>query len=343
MVQENSEQIRLMLQIIGDGLQGLHAKGFSNEEAVSIIAKGRQYGVEALLYYLLKKNCLSIQSGTRYRNLLIENFIKQQNLGKLLQQMECDGIHAVVLKGYSLAMRYPDPSCRRSCDSDLLVDKNKEKQVFAYLRKNGFELKGKRPHTGCDSQWYRNDVGIIELHIALFNPLNTRCLFAPIINNIQFYVKKNNSDIGSIWILDNIDNLLYTFFHLTKHYLIGNVSLQMIIDFWLLYQECNNQREYLFECAEKIGQRELLDSLICFAQRYFISNLEACNREMEQKAERIYNCLFENGGQNIYKQYIKSRINQIGKVDFRGGYLYCCWKMRIKVQRLVDYLKKLVR
>lgn len=343
MTQEKAEQIGCMLQVIGNGLQGLPVNGFSNEEAVSLISHGRQYGIEALLYYLLKKECLSAETAKMYRNLLIENYVVQQKLGELLQQMERDGIHVVVLKGYSLAMRYPAPACRMSCDADLLIDSNEEKSVYDYLCRNGFVLKGKRPRTGCDSQWYREDVGTIELHIALFNPLNTRCLFSPVIDTIQLYGECRDTDIGSVWMLSETDNLLYTFLHLSKHYLIGNMTVQMIVDFWLLYQECENAREYLSKCAEQIGQSDLLNALICFAEKYFSSDSASCNSQTAQMEKLIYGYLFDRNSKNVYEKHLKSRIAQAGKVDFVGMYLFCCWKTRITMQRLKCCIQRLAK
>lgn len=341
MTQEKAEQIGRMLQVIGNGLQGLPVNGFSNEEAVSLISHGRQYGIEALLYYLLKKECLSAETAKMYRNLLIENYVVQQKLGELLQQMERDGIHVVVLKGYSLAMRYPAPACRMSCDADLLIDSNEEKSVYDYLCRNGFVLKGKRPRTGCDSQWYREDVGTIELHIALFNPLNTRCLFSPVIDTIQLYGERRDTDIGLVWMLSDTDNLLYTFLHIAKHYLIGNMTLQMLIDFWLLYQECENASEYLSKCADQIGQSDLLNALICFVDKYFSSKLAPCDSQTEQDADFIYDYLFGLNGNNVYEKFLKKRIAQASKADFVGAYLFCCWKTRMIMQRLKHCLERL--
>ena len=330
-----------MLRVIGEGLQGRPIAGLSTEEALLIIEEGRRYGIDVLLYYLLKKGGTLTSTNRPYRNLLISNFSTQQNLGKFLQQMERDGIHAVVFKGYSLAMRYPDPACRMSCDADILIDRNEEKSVFAYLRRNGFQLKGKRPRTGCDSQWYREDVGTIELHIALFNPLNARCLFSPVINEIQLYGEARNTNIGSVWMLSDLDNLLYTFLHLAKHYLIGNMTIQMIIDFWLLYRECENACEYLSKCADQIGQSDLLNALICFVDKYFSSKSAPCDSQTEQDADFIYDYLFGLNSNNVYEKFLKKRIAQAGKADFVGEYLFCCWKTRMIMQRLKHCLERL--
>jgi len=341
MMHKKSEQINQMLRVIGEGLRGIPIAGLSNEEALLMIEEGRQYGIDVLLYYLLKKDGALTSTNKPYRNLLINNFSTQQNLGNLLQKMENDGIHVVVLKGYSLAMRYPAPACRTSCDADLLIDRNEEKSVFAYLLRNGFTLQGKRPRTGCDSQWYREDVGTIELHIALFNPLNARCLFSPVINEIQLNGEFRNTDIGCVWMLSDLDNLLYTFLHLAKHYLIGNMTVQMIVDFWLLYKECENASEYLSKCAEPLGLGDLLRMLICFAEKYFSSDTAFSDDTMNQTGELIYNYLFEGGSKNVYEKHLKSRIVRVERIDFVGLYLFFCWKTRIWAQCLENNLQKL--
>lgn len=341
MMRKKLEIVNQMLRVIGEGLQGRPIAGLSTEEVLLIIEEGRRYGIDVLLYYLLKKDGTLTATNRPYRNLLISNFSTQQNLGKFLQQMERDGIHAVVLKGYSLAMRYPDPACRMSCDADILIDRNEEKSVFAYLRRNGFQLKGKRPRTGCDSQWYREDVGTIELHIALFNPLNARCLFSPVINEIQLYGEARNTNIGSVWMLSDLDNLLYTFLHLAKHYLIGNMTIQMIVDFWLLYKECENAGEYLSKCAEQLGLDDLLKALICFAEKYFSADTALLDGIMNQTTELIYNYLFEGSGKNIYEKHLRHRIVRAERIDIVGIYLFCCWKTRIGVQCVENCLQKL--
>lgn len=341
MMRKKSEQIIHMLRVIGDGLQDKPVVGLSKDEAVLMLDEGRQYGVDVLLYYLMKKNGILPSVTKTYRNVLVSNFVAQQNLGKLLHQMENDGIHVVVLKGYSLAMRYPDASCRMSCDADLLINQNEEKSVFDYLLGNGFILQGKRPRTGCDSQWYREDVGTIELHIALFNPLNARCLFSPVIDEIQLYGEARDTDIGSVWMLSDLDNLLYTFLHLAKHYLIGNMTLQMIVDFWLLYRECENACEYLSKCADQIGQSDLLNALICFVDKYFSSESAPCDSQTEQDADFIYDYLFGLNSNNVYEKFLKKRIAQAGKADFVGAYLFCCWKTRMIMQRLKHCLERL--
>lgn len=341
MMQKKSEQIIRMLRVIGAGLQDKPIVGLSKDEAVLMLDEGRKYGVDVLLYYLMKKNGILPSVTKTYRNVLVSNFVAQQNLGKLLHQMENDGIHVVVLKGYSLAIRYPDASCRMSCDADLLINQNEEKSVFDYLLGNGFTLQGKRPRTGCDSQWYREDVGTIELHIALFNPLNARCLFSPAIETISLYGESRDTDIGLVWMLSDTDNLLYTFLHLAKHYLIGNMTLQMLIDFWLLYQECENASEYLSKCVEPLGLSDLLKSLLCFAKKYFSSDAALHSDDAMPKEEVIYRYLFEGSSKNVYEKHLKSRIAPKRKFDLAGMYLFCCWKTRIIVQSAEQYFHKL--
>ena len=341
MMQKKSEQIIRMLRVIGAGLQDKPIVSLSKEEAVLMLDEGRKYGIDVLLYYLMKKNGILPSVTKTYRNVLLSNLVAQQNLGKLLQQMENDGIHVVVLKGYSLAMRYPDASCRMSCDADLLIDRNEEKSVFDYLFRNGFTLQGKRPRTGCDSQWYREDVGTIELHIALFNPLNARCLFSPAIETIRLYGEYRDTDIGPVWMLSHTDNLLYTFLHLSNHYLIGNMTLQMIIDFCLLYQECEKAIGHLSKCAEQLGLKDLLKSLLCFAEKYFASDAVLHSDDTEPKEEMIYRYLFEGSSKNVYEKHLKSRIAQAGKIDFAGMYLFCCWKIRIWAQNIENHLQQL--
>jgi hypothetical protein len=55
MMQKKSEQIIHMLRVIGDGLQDKPIVGLSKDEAVLMLDEGRQYGIDVLLYYLMKK------------------------------------------------------------------------------------------------------------------------------------------------------------------------------------------------------------------------------------------------------------------------------------------------
>lgn len=69
-----------------------------------------------------------------------KNQIKQQRIMWLINEMERAGIDVKLIKGYAVADCYDRPECRKSEDTDLLIQLSREQAAYEVLRNLGFRV-----------------------------------------------------------------------------------------------------------------------------------------------------------------------------------------------------------
>ncbi|MDR4508602.1 MAG: nucleotidyltransferase family protein [Candidatus Brocadiaceae bacterium] len=78
---------------------------------------------------------------TRYKEQLVNNLIQFNELDKILNVFEKEGVDVIQLKGADLAKNYfPDQALRPMEDIDLLVRETEIKRACEYFISNGYEL-----------------------------------------------------------------------------------------------------------------------------------------------------------------------------------------------------------
>lgn len=166
------------------------------------------------------------------------NLVRRQRIMHLLREMKSAGIDAKVLKGYAVSERYAYPESRGSIDTDLLIEVHQEPQAISFLENMGFRINTRAAtshHTVCQHKKY----GMVELHVALYDELAQVIWFrkinkAGLVQEPSIVVKDAENEFST---LGHTDQLIFLTLHMVKHFIIGGLSLRMMLDIALHFAQ----------------------------------------------------------------------------------------------------------
>lgn len=173
------------------------------------------------------------------RDVSSKNIIRRQRITNLLQELEMQGFHVALLKGYALADCYEYPECRCSVDTDILVLPEEEKAVCDFLRKKEFIVTKRNPvshHAVCRHKRY----GMLEVHVGLYDDIVEDVWFQEKTRDLiqEDYVRINTPE-GEYMTLGYTDHLIFLMLHMIKHFISNGISVGMMLDvalFWSKHQ-----------------------------------------------------------------------------------------------------------
>ena len=164
------------------------------------------------------------------------NLLRRQRVLHLIGELKQTGIEAKILKGYAIAENYACPESRSSVDTDLLIDVQQEKAALRFLEARGFRITPRAKtchHTICQHKKY----GEIELHVALYDELIRDAWFqsadaAALVHERPVTIETPD---GSYTALGYTDHLIFITLHMVKHFILGGLTLRMMLDIALLF------------------------------------------------------------------------------------------------------------
>ena len=164
------------------------------------------------------------------------NLLRRQRVLHLIGELKQTGIEAKILKGYAIAENYACPESRSSVDTDLLIDVQQEKAALRFLKARGFRITPRAKtchHTICQHKKY----GEIELHVALYDELIRDAWFqsadaAALVHEKSVTIETPD---GSYTALGYTDHLIFITLHMVKHFILGGLTLRMMLDIALLF------------------------------------------------------------------------------------------------------------
>jgi len=210
-----------------------------------------------------KEKDLSAQVMTALRKEVLNMVVSQSRLydvqNDLLKHLEQENIPAVIIKGASAAVYYPDPDWRVMGDVDVLVKPEDRRRTVEVLLKNGYTMNASGM-TDRHTEIYSQGVEI-EIHdrFVNFRDEAEAGRFSHMI--CQKIEKRHYISIHdmSIPVLPDKENGLVLLQHM-RHHLAGGVGLRHVLD-WMMYIKCwlntPDKAEELLETAEEFGLREL--------------------------------------------------------------------------------------
>lgn len=164
------------------------------------------------------------------------NLLRRQRVLHLIGELKQTGIEAKILKGYAIAENYACPESRSSVDTDLLIDVQQEKAALRFLEARGFRITPRvatSHHSVCQHKKY----GEIELHVALYDELIRDAWFQSA--DTAALVQEKSVTIetldGSYTALGYTDHLIFITLHMVKHFILGGLTLRMMLDIALLF------------------------------------------------------------------------------------------------------------
>ena len=176
------------------------------------------------------------------------NLVRRLRVMQLLAQMEAEGLNVRLLKGYAVADCYRYPECRDSTDIDILISREQEPQVHAFLKKQGFQItpRGKTEHHAVG---LHPKLGKVEVHVELYNELVTDAWFQGVgrealVTEAPVVVSRNGESYQT---LGYTDHALFLTLHMVKHFIRSGMSVRMMIDvaqFFAAYKDRIDAERY---------------------------------------------------------------------------------------------------
>lgn len=165
------------------------------------------------------------------RELSSQNLVRRIRVMQLLAQMENVGLTVSLLKGYAVADCYRYTECRDSTDVDILIRKEQESQVYAFLKTQGFQItpRGKADHHAIA---LHPKLGKVEVHVQLYNELVRDVWF----RNASKEELLTESPVTISWngesyqTLGYTDHLIFLTLHMVKHFIRSGMNVRMMID-----------------------------------------------------------------------------------------------------------------
>lgn len=163
-------------------------------------------------------------------------------LSDTLEDYEETGLHAVILKGQTLACYYPSPSLRSPGDIDVYLYRDQDyERANTWAFKQGYPLQGQAVY---EQLYWRKGVAVENhKHLAWFsrNSYNQRlqAILQPIISSEGFPLMEFSGVRCRTLPLEL--NAVYIFQHILHHFAYMGIGLRQISD-WLVFLSHNMNR-----------------------------------------------------------------------------------------------------
>ena len=159
------------------------------------------------------------------------NMVRRVRVMQLLAQMDAEGLNVKLIKGYAVADCYQYPECRDSTDIDVLISGEQEFQVYAFLKKQGFQItpRGKAEHHAVG---LHPKLGKLEVHVRLYPELVSD-VWLKNVNEKELVVESPVSVLrnGEIYrTLGYTDHLIFLTLHMVRHFIRSGMNVRMMID-----------------------------------------------------------------------------------------------------------------
>lgn len=218
------------------------------------------YSEEAAKY--LKRIKLQVMSSSAVSTKIYE----------LVTELEKNGIEAKVLKGMSLSHLYAIPECRTSCDTDILIPKNKENKAYDVMRALGYNISPRTEYSHHGTCTHPS-AGTVELHTDLFFERITDIIFDSDDFDEKISQTESNFTINGTTFktLGITENLIYVTFHMIQHFIRSGTSIRQLYDILIYckeYKDKIDQSEY-FEYLRRFSYKGIYDVVMSCGVEYF--------------------------------------------------------------------------
>lgn len=242
---------------------------------------------------------------------VIEYVNKCKLLNKLSKELSKNAIKHILVKGRTIAKYYPQEELRRFGDIDLLISPNDTEKVNKIIIQMGGEYYFEKSDKNVDV--YCLEKVSIEIHSKIasgraFSKSN-------IYERFTLDACKNSKVIKDyLYELDFETALVYSIYHVAKHFYEGGCGVRMIADLWLM-KNATNQDIYdlVINKLEDMGLKDFALKVFAIGEKWF------GNSQVEiTDFDEIQDYIITSG---IYgKGNIGNEVSQIRKSE-KGNYL----------------------
>lgn len=208
-------------------------------------------------------------------NKALTQMFMNSEIKKIVSAGEERGITLILFKGITIASLYPDSNLRASCDADILVYGNEQKEAVTLLEELGYtgNVAGTKDHVPV----FAKKTGVlcmkVELHDCLWEDYEGKQ--ADILESLNLSAKetliRQTFQGLEYTTLGITEHLIFQLFHIVKHLFFEGISLRYFTDISLYvnkyYDEIDWKRvrenmevlhyERFFDCIVNICQRNL--------------------------------------------------------------------------------------
>jgi len=243
------------------------------------------FSKHSLLDYVLINSFSSSQLFQNKEFIIIKKLQFQKKLAEL--QEICNlfmnsNIDYRVLKGVSIALKYPEPFTRTMGDFDILVDQTDHKKAMSLLFAIGYKEGLRTDHDIC---LLKEGCMKIELHYLLFNEKKE-----PYSKELMESVWENlillNTGFGEIRIPSHHWHYKYIILHMMKHLKYKGFGLRHLLDVIYYIDGYNIEVLEYVSYFERIGYGWFYKAILFSCSKHFGLNLEA-----EWKSEIDLKCI----------------------------------------------------
>lgn len=188
-------------------------------------------------------------------------------LEKIKKMLNDNAVDHICIKGSYIADLYPVPELRTMSDLDILVEKKNVETVHSVFMENGSEY---IPEESDEDVRVYKYLGIsLEIHSDLVSKNNE-------INEVDF--KTYFSDVFShkvgvdkhTYILEEEYNMIYTIFHIAKHFYNSGCGIRMLMDLPVLIKRYHNLCwDNIWTELERIRLKEFTVKLFMICEKWF--------------------------------------------------------------------------
>ena len=276
---------------------------------------------------------------SQYTQAVFSSIRKNAAVNQTLKYLEENGISCCMLKGQILSGLYAVPEARISGDTDLLMPSaDMEEKVCDVLKQIGFEIIP-RPKTSHHAMCKRQDTGLIEFHLSLYDELFEDIWFKNKGEKLGEYVKITTTEGYTYKTLGYNDNAIFITLHAIKHFFSEGLGIRQIMDmllFNITYKEKINWEKYN-EVMNKLRFKKLIDHLYAIGNAYLGFDFEIANNIEIQNIEAILidietGGLFGKEDSNRQQFYNSATKERSGKTDEEYDKYIDEWKENLSLK-----------
>lgn len=280
------------------------------------------------LQKLFNENKLSISNAdfaylqSQYTKAVFSSIRKNAAVNQTLKHLEENGISCCMLKGQILSGLYAVPEARISGDTDLLMPSaDMEEKVCDVLKQIGFEIIP-RPKTSHHAMCKRQDTGLIEFHLSLYDELFEDIWFKNKGEKHSEYVKITTTEGYTYKTLGYTDNAIFITLHAIKHFFSEGVGIRQIMDMLLFNIKYKDKIDFdkYKKLMEKLKFTKLIDHINFIGKEYLDLDTEHSDNINKENIDAILTDI-ETGGlfgkedKSRYEFYMASTKVRSNKTD----------------------------
>lgn len=216
----------------------------------------------------------------------LQQSISRHSVSEVLRKAEEKGIKLLVIKGNAIALLYPNPKMRASCDADLFVNIEDKEAAIEVLTSCGYHFieKGSKENVPV---YVKDKVSKIELHNCLWEDYKSE-----LTDKLDSFRLTDEKTIVSMqdgadrfYTLGYEEHLVFQIFHIAKHFSLEGVGLKYICDLSLYVNRYEKEINWTsFWKKMKILHYDLFcDALFKIAIEYMGMTSKVLNRKYSNR------------------------------------------------------------